>query len=161
MSRRRLTLRPRTGRPRFGPAHLPGSLPLRSASHLWPCAACNPGQRLCDDRQARTPPLPAALVGQRSIRMGGVVAFAGPHCAMAQSIAVPARWRQLISGLRPLAAVSQAAAFDQRRSGVSAKGGHNQNWLYCSIKAPRFGKRRITLNATNRPSTQKVTTAIR
>ena len=45
--------------------------------------------------------------------------------------------------------------------GVSANQGHNQNWLYCSIKAPRFGKRRITLSATNRPSTQKVTTAIR
>src|SRR5580700_8442175 len=31
----------------------------------------------------------------------------------------------------------------------------NQNWLYCSIIAPKSGKRRIKLSVVNRPIVQK------
>jgi hypothetical protein len=36
-----------------------------------------------------------------------------------------------------------------------------QNWLYCSIIAPKSGKRRIKLSVVNRPIVQKATTVIK
>jgi hypothetical protein len=35
----------------------------------------------------------------------------------------------------------------------------SQNWLYCSITAPKTGKRRIKFRATNNPMRQNATTA--
>ena len=37
----------------------------------------------------------------------------------------------------------------------------NQNWLYCSITAPKSGKRRIKLRASKKPMRQNAMTALR
>jgi hypothetical protein len=52
---------------------------------------------------------------------------------------------------------SQRAFSQPHTAGVSP----HQNWLYCSMTAPKSGKQSITMSVTNKPIAQNCTVAIR